>query len=107
LRERRGRGLSILTETVTSPTLGAQLRELLRELPEARLRQYEPVNRDNARAGARLVLEEPADAIYHFDRANVILSLDADFLAGMPGSVRYARQFIDRRRMSARDTPTM
>src|SRR5260221_7975775 len=33
IRERGGAGLSILTETVTSPTLGDQLQEMLAEYP--------------------------------------------------------------------------
>ena len=99
VRARNGRGLTVLTETVTSPTLADQLQELLRELPEAKWRQYEPAGRDNVRAGAKLAFGEYVDTIYHFERADVVLALDADFLAGMPGSVRYAREFVDRRRI--------
>ena len=39
-----------------------------------------------------------AETIYHFDKANVVLSLDSDFLMSGPGSVRYARDFMARRR---------
>jgi molybdopterin-containing oxidoreductase family iron-sulfur binding subunit len=38
------------------------------------------------------------DVRYHFDKADVVLSLDADFLLSMPGHVRYAREFTARRR---------
>ena len=55
---------------------------------------------DNAREGARLALGRPVDTIYDFSQAEVILSLDADFLFGMPGSLRYARQFADARRVA-------
>src|SRR5262249_13133320 len=44
-RARRGAGLRILTETVTSPTLAAELRSLLDALPEARWHQWEPAGR--------------------------------------------------------------
>ncbi|HQU42692.1 MAG TPA: hypothetical protein PK867_07760, partial [Pirellulales bacterium] len=98
-KSRQGRGLRILTETVTSPTLAGQLQSLLNDMPEARWHQYDPCGRDNLRAGAKLAFGEYVDTIYHFDRADVIVSLDADFLWGMPGSVRYAREFIDRRRV--------
>ncbi|HEV3342720.1 MAG TPA: TAT-variant-translocated molybdopterin oxidoreductase [Pirellulales bacterium] len=99
LKARQGRGLRILTETVTSPTLADQLRSLVAAMPEARWHQYEPCGRDNVRAGARLAFGEYVDTIYRFDRADVVVSLDADFLWGMPGSVRYARDFMDRRRV--------
>ena len=99
----RGAGLRILTETVTSPTLSGQLGALLEELPEARWHQFDPSARDNVRLGARQAFGQDADVVYHFDKAAVVLSLDADFLLALPGSVRYARDFIDRRRVSAGD----
>jgi len=98
----RGAGLRLLTGTVTSPTLGAQIQDLLTALPEAKWHQYEPCGRHAARAGSVAAFGKPFNTIYRFDRANVILSLDADFLcAGMPGGLRYARDFTDRRRAAA------
>ena len=44
---------------------------------------------------------EYVDAQYRFDQADVILSLDADFLGCGPGSLRYAREFAARRRPEA------
>ncbi len=84
-RPAKGRGVRILTETVTSPTLARLIRELLKELPEARWHQYEPVNRDAARAGARMAFGEDVAVRYDFAKADVILSLDADFLGRGPG----------------------
>src|SRR5947199_13498 len=47
-RARHGAGLRILTETVTSPTLGGQLRAVLDQYPEARWHQWEPARADAA-----------------------------------------------------------
>jgi Fe-S-cluster-containing dehydrogenase component len=59
---------------------------------------YEPVNRDNVREGARMAFGEPVETRYDFEKADVILSLDADFLyAAFPGSTRYIRDFAKRR----------
>ncbi len=99
LERRPGTGLRILTETVTSPTMAAQIAVLERRFPGAVWHAYEPVNRDNVRAGARLELGADVEPIYHLDRADVILSLDSDFLQSMPGSLRYARDFAGRRRV--------
>jgi molybdopterin-containing oxidoreductase family iron-sulfur binding subunit len=99
LRAQQGRGLALLTETITSPTLADQLQSLLRDLPEAKWVQYEPCGRDNVRGGSQLAFGEAVETIYHFDKAAVILTLDAEFLVGMPGSVRYARDFSSRRRL--------
>jgi MoCo/4Fe-4S cofactor protein with predicted Tat translocation signal len=96
----QGAGLRILTETVTSPALAAQLTELLRQFPKAKWHQYEPAGRDNARAGALAAFGEYVETQYKFDRAEVILSLDSDFLFAAPGSVRYAHDFAEKRRVS-------
>jgi MoCo/4Fe-4S cofactor protein with predicted Tat translocation signal len=98
-RERRGAGLRVLTETVTSPTLAQQLHDLLTAFPLARWHQYEPAARDNARAGALLAFGVPAETHYRFEKADVIVSLDADFLACGAGSLRYVRDFTRRRRV--------
>jgi molybdopterin-containing oxidoreductase family iron-sulfur binding subunit len=95
----KGAGLRILTETVTSPTLASQMRALLARYPEARWHQYEPVSRDGAREGGRMAFGSYVNTVYHLDRAEVIVSLDADFLASGPGHVRYARDFARRRQM--------
>ena len=97
----QGVGLRILTETVTSPTLASQLQALLAEFPLAKWHQYEPLGRDNARAGARLAFGTYVNTIYNFDKAEVILALDADVLSCHPGSVRYAREFAAKRRVTA------
>ncbi len=81
-----GAGLRILTGPIGSPTLGAQIRQILQALPQARWHQYSPVNRDNVRAGGRLAFGQVLDARYELAKAEVIVSLDADFLDEMPGS---------------------
>jgi len=93
----QGRGLRLLTESISSPTLAAQIRDLLSRYPSARWHQWDPASRDNARAGAKLALGEYVECQYRFDRADVILALDADFLGCGAGSLRYARDFAARR----------
>jgi molybdopterin-containing oxidoreductase family iron-sulfur binding subunit len=95
----QGAGIRILTETVTSPTLAWQLRALLAKFPRAKWHQYEPAGRDAVRAGARLAFGEVVNTVYRFDQAEVVVALDADFLASGPGSVRYARDFAAKRRL--------
>src|SRR5262249_30330414 len=90
-------GLRILTETITSPTLALQIKQILQQFPSAQWHQYEPVNADSAHA-ASPESGRITDSLYHFDKADVILSLDSDFLLSMPGHVRYAREFASRRR---------
>src|SRR6185436_3111684 len=99
LRAKRGAGLRILTETITSPSLGAQIKQVLTDFPEAKWHQYEPVNRDNARAGALMAFGQDVRTTYDFSKADRILSLGADFLNAWPGNLRYARDYAARRRI--------
>ncbi|HEY6118835.1 MAG TPA: TAT-variant-translocated molybdopterin oxidoreductase, partial [Pyrinomonadaceae bacterium] len=99
-RPKQGAGLRFLTETITSPTLAAQVKSILSEFPQAKWHQYQPINDDNARSGAVMALGQPVNTIYDFSKADRILSLDSDFLSAMPGTLRYARDFADKRRMT-------
>jgi molybdopterin-containing oxidoreductase family iron-sulfur binding subunit len=93
-------GLRILTGTVTSPSLGHQLKTLLATMPTAKWHQYEPAGCDNSREGSRLAFGQYANTIYHFDKADVVLSLDSDFLSCGPANLRYAHDFATKRRLS-------
>ncbi|MFP5379977.1 MAG: molybdopterin oxidoreductase, partial [Vicinamibacteria bacterium] len=97
-----GAGLRLLTETVNSPTLAWQLQQVLAEYPQAKWIQWEPVSRDGARAGARQAFGQDVAPVHDYAAADVILSLDADFLAaGDAANLAAARGFASRRRMGA------
>jgi molybdopterin-containing oxidoreductase family iron-sulfur binding subunit len=97
-----GAGVRILTQTVSSPTLAAQINDYVKANPQAKWHVYEPINRDNVYEGAKLAFGEPVETRYDFSKADVIVSLDADFLyAGFPGTARYARDFAARRNPDA------
>jgi molybdopterin-containing oxidoreductase family iron-sulfur binding subunit len=106
LKTRQGAGLSILTENVTSPTLAALLDELLDKdhFPKAKWYQYEPAGRSTALEGAKLAFGEYVGTHYNFQKADVVLSLDADFLLAGPGTLRYTHDYSDRRRVRKKGT---
>ncbi len=98
----QGAGIRILTPTVSSPALADQLRSVLKLYPQAKWHVYEPVNRDNVLEGAKLAFGQPVETQYKLENADVIVSLDADFLyAGFPGSTRYIHDFAKRRNPDA------
>ena len=103
---KKGDGLRILTETIVSPTVAAQLKTILQEMPAAKWHQYEACARHNAYRGSVLAFGRPVNTIYHFDQADVIVSLEADFLSCGPGNLVYARQFADKRRVLSNVTHT-
>jgi len=94
----QGSGLRILTRTVGSPTLATELNSILEAYPQAKWVQYEPLNRDNVRAGAQMAFGQYVETRYNLEKADIILSLDGDFLSsGFPGFLYYARTFAARR----------
>ena len=102
-----GVGLRLLTRTVTSPSLIAQINAVLEKYPAAKWHQYDPINRDNVFAGAKLAFGEPVAPRYHFQKAKVVLSLDADFFAPGAGNLRYSRDFMAGRHGVALGKPAM
>jgi MoCo/4Fe-4S cofactor protein with predicted Tat translocation signal len=94
-----GAGLRLLTQTITSPTFGSQMQQILAQYPGARWHQWEPAGGHNVREGLRLAFGGHANAVYHFDKANVVVALDSDFLDRGPGHLHYARDFSSRRKV--------
>jgi MoCo/4Fe-4S cofactor protein with predicted Tat translocation signal len=93
-----GAGVRVLSRPFSSPSLADQMKSFAQLYPQAKWHVYEPVNRDNVLEGAKLAFGQPLETQYKLENADVILSLDADFLyAGFPGFTRYARDFAKRR----------
>ncbi|MFC6645863.1 TAT-variant-translocated molybdopterin oxidoreductase [Granulicella cerasi] len=69
-----GKGIYFVTETFTSPTLASQWKQVSAKYPNAKLAVY-----DAALGDATYAL----DTQYKLEDAEVILSLDADFLGGI------------------------
>ena len=101
-----GANFRILTGTVTSPTLAAQIQSVLKQVPGAKWHQWEPAGCDGAREGAKFAFGRYVNTVYRPEKADVILSLDSDFLASGPGHIRYMKQFYSRRKLNA-PTDTM
>ncbi len=100
-RPNGGKGIRFLTESIISPTFGALMKEVRTALPQAKWHQYEPANRDNALAGAKMAFGQPVNTTYRFDLAQRVLSLDCDFLVPtFSGYLRYSRDFMARRRIT-------
>jgi len=107
-RSEEGKGLRILTGKVGSPTLGAKLKQLMEELPEAKWHQWEPAAGDGARAASMAAFGEVVETRYDLSKAKVILSLDSDFLnTNAPGSVRMIRDFARGRKVADGDASGM
>jgi len=88
-----GTGIYFLSETITSPTLARQWREVQAKYPKATLVQYDP-----AIAGTSVT--DGSNVQYDLSDPEVIVSLDADFLSGasFPGFHSLVRKYAERRK---------
>jgi molybdopterin-containing oxidoreductase family iron-sulfur binding subunit len=106
-RERadRGAGLRLVLEPTGSPLLAALLDRVLARFPAARVTFHAPGRSDTASRGASLAFGRPLQAVHDLRKADVILALDADFLATGPFHLRHAQHFAERRRPAAPGAP--
>ncbi len=91
--------IAILTGTVTSPTLASKIDAVLNARSGAKWYQYSPQNADNVLAGSEIAFGSWIVPQYNFEEADIVLSLDADFVNSGPAKLKYARAFSDRRRV--------
>jgi molybdopterin-containing oxidoreductase family iron-sulfur binding subunit len=89
-----GTGMYFLSATITSPTLARQWKEVQAAYPKTTLVQYDPATAGTVLAGGMIVQ-------YDLAEADVIVSLDADFLSGAtyPGFHKLVRQYAERRKI--------
>ena len=88
-----GTGIYFLSETITSPTLARQWKEVHAKYPKATLVQYDP-------AIAGTSVSDGSNVQYDLGDPEVIVSLDADFLSGaaFPGFHSLVRKYAERRK---------
>jgi MoCo/4Fe-4S cofactor protein with predicted Tat translocation signal len=106
LREREGYGLHVLAGASSSSSLADMRRRFFEVFPRAKWYEYEAISRDAAREGSRMVHGAPHRAHLHLEKAEVVVSLDSDFLMDHPSAVRNAREFARGRRADERDAMT-
>lgn len=101
-QSRKGAGLRVLSGPILSPTLARQKEKLFEKFPEARWHEYEPITDDAVRAGALLAFEKDVRPQYRFENADIVLSIDGDFLGQGHAKLAYARRFMERRRVDSK-----
>jgi len=102
---RGGEGLAVISGAFSSPTLARLRSEFLNTFPQAQWAVYEPVSDENVFAGIEIATGDRYQPVYHFDEADVVLTLDADFVLQERENILHAKEFADARRVeSAGDT---
>ncbi len=89
----------LLTGPVISPSMLDQIDRLLKQFQGVQWHVHEPAGETEAAAAHRTIFKQEVQPSYDLSSAKVILSFDCDLFFGIPGSVRYARDFANGRRV--------
>src|SRR3954467_2320273 len=100
-----GAGLAFLVEEVHSPTRERLRAELVKTYPKMRWCVYDPLLTEAQSFATQLSFGDNARLVPRFERADVVLALDSDFLDCGEGDLTGIRGFTSRRRVGeAKDT---
>ncbi len=99
LKKSQGEGLAVLSESYASPTFARIRRKFEQTFPKATWVTYEAIDDENAFEALRLASGKAYRPAFAYDKAKVILSLDADFNISESENVSSARGFADGRRI--------
>jgi molybdopterin-containing oxidoreductase family iron-sulfur binding subunit len=92
-----GQGLVFLSELSSSPSLRAQWQSFQKIYPRAEWLQYEPVSLQSEQQALRKIFSRAVAPLYQFDKAEVVVSLDADIFADPLYPLRYTVDFFRKR----------
>jgi molybdopterin-containing oxidoreductase family iron-sulfur binding subunit len=93
-RGSQGHGLRVLSESSSSPSVADMKRRFIAAFPQAKWYEYEAVSADNVRLGTEMAFGAAYRPVYAYDKAAVIVSLDADFLGIERTALRASPSFI-------------
>ena len=96
-----GRGLAILMQPTTSPSMRRVRQAVTSRFPDARFYTWSPLLTRNAREGGRAAFGRPVNAHYDLVGARVILALDSDVLQTETGALRNHQAFAEGRRLES------
>jgi len=97
--ENGGEGMAILSESFASPTMMRLSEAFMKKFPQARWVTYDSVSDENIFSGVQAATGQLAQPRYNFKEANIVLSLDSDFLQMDSNDIPNARDFASRRKV--------
>ena len=98
-----GAGLAFLLEQNDSPSRARLQQAVAAKFPSAKWHIYEPVDLDLGRQAASLAYNSPVEPLYKLDKAQVIVSLDCDFIGSEENAYANIRDFTKGKALSGPD----
>ncbi|MCB0699315.1 MAG: TAT-variant-translocated molybdopterin oxidoreductase [Chitinophagales bacterium] len=92
----------LLTSTIISPTTKAVIADFLAKYPNAKHITYDPMSYSGMLLANEVSYGKRALPSYHFEKANTIVSLGADFLGTWLSPVEFAKQYSKGRKINAK-----
>jgi len=95
-----GEGVRIVLPPSSSLTERRLCEKIRKTYPKAKIHVFDPVASDNQAKGLKKVFGKALQPVLHLDKADVLVSLDADVLSWSPARPRYSEDFASRRRVA-------
>ncbi|GAB4136012.1 MAG: TAT-variant-translocated molybdopterin oxidoreductase [Planctomycetota bacterium] len=95
---KQGEGLRLVVAPDASPSMAAAKERLLDVFPRARFHSWTPLHRDEEILGSKAAFGRAVETLVDFEKADIVLALDCDFLALDGPNLRSARAWAKRRR---------
>ncbi|MCK5124675.1 MAG: TAT-variant-translocated molybdopterin oxidoreductase [candidate division Zixibacteria bacterium] len=103
LRNEKGEKLAVLSESFTSPTLSRIKKDFEKAFPNAKWIAYEPISDENRLLALENLTGKKVQPVYHYDKADIIVSFDADFVQSESDSITAAKGFGAGRKITSPD----
>lgn len=94
-----GEGIRVLLPSSTSLTEKRLCEKIIEALPQAQIHVFDPVSAENEALGLEKLFGKPMQSVLYFDKADVVVSLDSDFMGWSAAKVRYSKDFSSRKRI--------
>jgi molybdopterin-containing oxidoreductase family iron-sulfur binding subunit len=98
IKSTSGAGVAVLAAPSSSLSLAAARTKFLAAYPQAAWYEYAPLNRDSEITGTKAAFGTPARPVLALDKADVVVSFDADLLGTHPAHLRYANDWAQSRK---------
>ena len=100
----KGGAIRILSSTIISPSTKAVIADFSEKYPSSKHVTYDAVSYSGIAKANEQTFGKAIIPSYHFNKAEVIVSIAADFLANWLSPIEYAKQYSKTRKVSKNDT---
>ncbi|MFN0100465.1 MAG: TAT-variant-translocated molybdopterin oxidoreductase [Bryobacteraceae bacterium] len=100
-----GEGVRVLSSFVNSPTLAGLRAQFTAKMPKAKWVEFEPLSDDAILEGSQIAFNDSLRPHYDFNKANVVVALDSDFLQIDNRSLGWIKDFSSRHKPAQHAEP--